>query len=347
MILVHFSKNEEIKAASIQKPNVMPRVMEVLSTTYKPDMAERYAKAVADFLVAEMDFPEDGIYRIDNEDELCRFNLDEKKWEENGKKKSKYIIRPTSSFWKKFDKEFQYLVNFRSDIVKVVKSVTEKMFDILPVSCRFINVEANHFYTDKAGSYALEEVFSEYCTDEGTNALTKELLQSVFGTDEYPLFIIIDNVPKIAFTKSNIFTEVNTDAIDEFLNRHFSPEDIENIAFRVKNSVMFGRDYKYQIDSLTSSGDIFYRLAGLQLMKEHKIIGEIFQNDYFLNNEQNCKILKNKPIKKYGGKDFYEVCERDEKLYIELLTDEEDISKEKDRLIEILLFEETHFVKFT
>lgn len=322
MILLTIDKEEGIKAATIQKPDVKARIMEVLSSTYKPETAVRYAEAVANFLINEMSFPEDGIYKLCDE-KLYRFNLKSKSWDDNGNAKEKYVIHPISTFWINFDEKFPYLANFRSQMMMVVKNATEKMFDITPVCCRFITVEENGFYADKDEGYALEQVFSDYCTDEATAAMTSELLQAVFNTNGYPVFIVIDNTPKIALTESAVFTKTDIDLIDGFLKRRFSPEDTVQISVRVRNSVMFGRDFEFQIDSIASNGDIFYQFAGVQFWNDHNETyyggwEEPVHDDYLVDTEENKRNLESKPIRSYSGHEYYELCEGRKKKYVRI-----------------------------
>jgi len=265
MILLQFTSNEGIKAATIQKPDIKPLVIEVLSKTYKPDMAERYAGAVAEFFIETSEFPEDGIYRLDDEGKLHRFNLKKKSWDNNGKAKSEYVISLTSKFWKNFNKNFLYLASFWNQIYEVVRNVTEKMFDIPPVSCHFIGVEDNRFYIQETANYALEKVFTKYCTEEATKSLMRQLLQVVFNSTEIPVFIVTDNMPKIALTTSDVFTEIKIKKIDGFLSNHFAPEDVKKMAIRVKNSIIYGTDFDFEIISITSDGDIIFKFAGLQI----------------------------------------------------------------------------------
>ncbi len=325
MVLLYFEKDGTTKAATIRKPNIIPQVTEVLGKMYKPEVAERYAKKVADFFVTKMIFPENGIYRLNGEGKLCRFNLKEKEWNQNGDEKNKYFINESSDFWKEFDKEFPYLLNSRKELISMVEEQTKNMFEISPDICRSIMVDGNQFYTDKGGSYALKDVFLEYCTEETTQTIISELLMKVFGAKSMPLFVIIDNIPQIALTESSVVTDKNEEAINEFLSKYFSKEDVVKISVKVKNSIFFGADAEYQIvnvaklDKYDVKRDVKYIVtcivAGLYVKLTKYRFGRNTME--LVENETNKETLKSfKVLKKGRWITFYEAYEQGRKILI-------------------------------
>lgn len=333
MVLLYFEKDGTIKAATIQKPDIIPRVTEVLGTAYKPELAECYAKKVADFFVTKMRFPEDGIYRLNGEGKLCRFNLKKKEWNQNGDETSKYVINESSDFWKEFDKEFPYLLSSRKELVSMVEEQTIKMFEISPdIDCS-IRFDGNQFYTDKGIIHAFNAIISEYCTEETTQAMMSEFLQEVFGTKSIPVFVIFDNDSQIILTKSSVVTDKIWGTIKEFLSKHFSKEDVEKIFVNAKNYILFGLDYnKYEIIKVfdneywwhTVTYSIMSKVAGLyvKLSKSSEFSNGNDDSMVYMGlieNEENRKTIDSfKFLKEYRETKFYEAYEHGRKIFISL-----------------------------
>ena len=289
ILLTNLEKNQ---GATIEKLSITQDVQNIICARYNNEVALEYAKSVSDFVKQNMRFPEDGIYKISDTDLFLKFNLKSRKWKETSTGKKDYVIDENSNFWEKFDQEFKYLEDFKSEIQEILKQKTTEMFDEKPIVIKYIELIDDKYVAQVETKSNLATVFKEYLDERAVEEFIQKLLKEVYGTNEMPIFVINNGIIDTAITSNKIVSNKKMNNLKPFIKKFFSPKHAEEMYIRLLNVLVYGVDYRdYEFIGHDQYGNPIFKMANLYFAyndsEKYKALAKGYNTVFLINKKEN------------------------------------------------------------
>lgn len=293
ILLTNLEKNQ---GATIEKLSITQDVQNIICARYNNEVALEYAKSVSDFVKQNMRFPEDGIYKISDTDLFLKFNLKSRKWKETSTGKKDYVIDENSNFWEKFDQEFKYLEDFKSEIQEILKQKTTEMFDEKPIVIKYIELIDDKYVAQVETKSNLATVFKEYLDERAVEEFIQKLLKEVYGTNEMPIFVINNGIIDTAITSNKIVSNKKMNNLKPFIKKFFSPKHAEEMYIRLLNVLVYGVDYRdYEFIGHDQYGNPIFKMANLYFAyndsEKYKALAKGYNTVFLINKKENWDYL--------------------------------------------------------
>lgn len=260
MIYLNFPESREmpVEFAKIEKPHFTKEIKEVMLTTYSESLALDYSKLVDDFLYKNMDFPEDGLYKIEN-GYFWRYEKNFERWVNTNRKENSYVIYADNEIWSSFDKKFKFLRIVRELLLETVQKLTEEMLCVNDwkkvTSIEFHEKEVVCGYFD-----SLSEILCDYFNKNKVEEIEMKIRKLLFSSERNDFLILsigytedaesMRSAKRYAMYKDKIdpFKAKSLKKLENWLAESLEVNDRKTLLRQIKNLVCYGIFSEVDID---------------------------------------------------------------------------------------------------
>ena len=308
MIYLRFPEDitGRIEGATILKPSFEVSITEILSRTYQPEIVKRYAEQISDFIYNNMEFPEDGIYRIEAE-EIWHFDEKRNTWRDTKKKVANYVISENSPLWDCFDGEFKFLKKVCGSIKSAVKAITEEMFG--PTKWIGVSsIDTRDYQIFEAKYDKISKVLKTFFTGGAVSELHAEIQRIVYeGVQESGVMIIADGQAKSVLYKDHVkqLSEKVFNKVEEALAEWLQPEEAKRLSLTLKNALLFSlNNGDFEIVRMGYDGRRYCKYKGIEVVIDENGVKYIEIDEQFLQSIQGVLCSKKIYTGRYGNSDI-------------------------------------------